>query len=78
MSIRLNFLDHSRQHLASQGAPLEKLNIHAVRHRYVPLTSARRTSEAIREFLYQQHRDEEPAPMIANGMFKPRPPEARA
>ncbi|MHC8353673.1 alpha/beta fold hydrolase [Pseudomonas sp. LB3P81] len=36
------------------------------------VTSARRTAEAIREFLCQQHGDEEPAPMIANGMFKPR------
>jgi pimeloyl-ACP methyl ester carboxylesterase len=36
------------------------------------VTSARRTAEAIREFLCQQHEDEESAPMIANGMFKPR------
>ncbi|MEB2518573.1 alpha/beta hydrolase [Pseudomonas sp. YuFO20] len=36
------------------------------------VTSARRTAEAIREFLSQQHDDEEPALMIANGMYKPR------
>ncbi|WP_131107191.1 alpha/beta hydrolase [Pseudomonas sp. Sample_10] len=36
------------------------------------VTSARRTAELIREFLCQQHSDEEPAPMIAKGMFKPR------
>jgi pimeloyl-ACP methyl ester carboxylesterase len=35
------------------------------------VTSARRTAEAIREFLCQQHEDEVPAPMIANSMFKP-------
>jgi hypothetical protein len=35
------------------------------------VTSARRTAEAIREFLSRQHGDEEPAPMIADGMFKP-------
>jgi pimeloyl-ACP methyl ester carboxylesterase len=36
------------------------------------VTSARRTAEAIGEFLSQQHDDEEPALMIANGMYKPR------
>lgn len=36
------------------------------------VTSARRTAEAIREFLCRQHGDEEPAPMIASGKFKPR------
>jgi pimeloyl-ACP methyl ester carboxylesterase len=35
------------------------------------VTSARRTADAIREFLCQQHGDEEPVPMIASGMFKP-------
>jgi len=34
------------------------------------VTSARRTAEAIREFLCQQHGDEEPASMIANGMLE--------
>jgi hypothetical protein len=37
------------------------------------VTSASRTAEAIREFLCQQHGDEEPTPMIANGMFNPHP-----
>ncbi|WP_459729808.1 alpha/beta fold hydrolase [Pseudomonas sp. MHK4] len=36
------------------------------------VTSARRTAEAIREFLCQQHGDEEPAPMITSDLFKPR------
>jgi pimeloyl-ACP methyl ester carboxylesterase len=36
------------------------------------VTSARRTAELIREFLCQQHDDEEPASMIASGVFKPR------
>ncbi|MCW8278415.1 alpha/beta fold hydrolase [Pseudomonas sp. PCH199] len=36
------------------------------------VTSARRTAEAIREFLCQQFGDEEPVLMIAKGMFKPR------
>ena len=36
------------------------------------VTSARRTAELIREFLSQQHSDEDPAPMIANGRLKPR------
>lgn len=36
------------------------------------VTSPKRTAEAIREFLCQQYSDEESAPMIANGMFKPR------
>jgi len=35
------------------------------------VTSARRTAEAIREFLCQQHPNEVPAPMITNSMFKP-------
>ncbi|MGL6244530.1 alpha/beta fold hydrolase [Pseudomonas sp.] len=35
------------------------------------VTSARRTAEAIREFLCRQHDDEEPAPMIANDTFEP-------
>jgi len=45
--------------------------LHGEGHFFV-VTSARRTAEAIREFLCRQHGDEEPAPMIANGMFKPR------
>lgn len=36
------------------------------------VTSARRTAEAIREFLCQQHGDVESAPMIAKDKFKPR------
>lgn len=36
------------------------------------VTSAKRTSALIREFLSQQHDDEEPAPMIANGRLRPR------
>jgi hypothetical protein len=36
------------------------------------VTSARRTAELTREFLCQQHDDEEPTSLIANGVFKPR------
>lgn len=36
------------------------------------VTSAKRTAELIREFLCQQHDDEEPAPMIASGRLRPR------
>jgi pimeloyl-ACP methyl ester carboxylesterase len=36
------------------------------------VTSARQTGELIREFLCQQHDDEEATSLIANGVFKPR------
>lgn len=36
------------------------------------VTSAKRTAELIREFLSQQHDDEEPVPMIVSGRLKPR------
>lgn len=36
------------------------------------VTSAWRTAKAIRDFLCQEDSDEEPTPMLANGMFRPR------
>lgn len=85
--LRLFRLRHRTLILTGDRDTLVRLyNAHILRHtirraelhvlqgegHFFVVTSARRTAEAIREFLCQQHGDEEPAPMIANGMFKPR------
>jgi pimeloyl-ACP methyl ester carboxylesterase len=59
-------------HLLRRSIRRAELHVLKGEGHFFVVTSARRTAEAIREFLCQQHSGEEPAPMIVNGMFKPR------
>ncbi|MDB5995427.1 MAG: putative poly(3-hydroxyalkanoate) depolymerase [Pseudomonas sp.] len=59
-------------HILRRTIRRAELNVLPGEGHFFVVTSARRTAEAIREFLCRQHADEEPGPMIDNGMFKPR------
>jgi pimeloyl-ACP methyl ester carboxylesterase len=59
-------------HILRRAIRRAELHVMQGEGHFFVVTSARRTAEAIREFLCQQHDDEEPALMIADGMFKPR------
>ncbi|WP_259697957.1 alpha/beta fold hydrolase [Pseudomonas frederiksbergensis] len=56
-------------HLLQRSIRCAELHVLKGEGHFFVVTSARRTAQAIREFLCQQHSDEELAPMIAHGKF---------
>lgn len=59
-------------HILSRTIRRAELHVLKGEGHFFVVTSARRTSELIREFLCQQHDDDEPVHKIAKGKFKPR------